>query len=135
MGTATPPAGGAGVAAGVRARLADLVEAEPSPAELALLLRLLSSFAAKAPAAADLLARLLHGGDPAQVRDQAHSLKGSSANIGATALAAFCATVEDRARAGVVTDPGAAADELRALVGDAVEAVRAVALEYERIAR
>ncbi|KHD78804.1 hypothetical protein MB27_03250 [Actinoplanes utahensis] len=119
--------------AGVRARLADLVEAEPSPAERALVLRLLNSFAAKAPTAADQLIGLLHDGDPGPVRDLAHSLKGSSANIGATALAALCATVEDQARAGAVADARATAGRLRELLAESLHAVRTVAVEYERL--
>ncbi|MEV0902052.1 Hpt domain-containing protein [Actinoplanes sp. NPDC049802] len=130
METATQPEHQARVA-GVRARLADLVEADPSPAELALVLRLLRSFVSKAPDAVDLLVRLLHDGDPGPVRDHAHGLKGSAANIGAADLAAFCAALEDQARAGVVADPGPAADRLRAEADGALLAVRAVTAEYE----
>lgn len=129
MGTATQPEDRARLA-DVRARLAELVEADPSPAELALVLRLLRSFAAKAPLAADDLVRLLHEGDPEPVRDHAHSLKGSAANIGAAGLAELCAQVEDRARAGAVTDPGPTADRLRAEVDGAVRAVESLAREY-----
>jgi HPt (histidine-containing phosphotransfer) domain-containing protein len=132
METATQPEDLARVA-GVRARLADLVEPAPSPAELALVLRLLRSFAAKAPLAADELVRLLHAGDPGPVRDHAHSLKGSAANIGAAELAAFCSQVEDAARAGVVNDPGPIGDRLRAVTDGAIRAVRTLTLEYERI--
>ncbi|GIE78339.1 hypothetical protein Aph02nite_42890 [Actinoplanes philippinensis] len=131
METATQPEDLARVA-GVRARLADLVEPKPSPAELALVLRLLRSFAAKAPLAADELVRLLHEGDPAPVREHAHSLKGSAANIGADGLAAICSRVEDAARAGAVTDPGPTGDRLRAETDGALRAVRALTVEFER---
>ncbi|WP_433795378.1 Hpt domain-containing protein [Actinoplanes sp. CA-252034] len=132
METATQPEDLARVA-GVRARLADLVEPKPSPAELALVLRLLRSFAAKAPLAADELVRLLHEGDPGPVRDHAHSLKGSAANIGAAGLAALCSLVEDAARTGVVTDPGPTGARLRAETDGALRAIRALTLEFERI--
>lgn len=131
METATQPEDEARVA-GVRARLADLVEADPSPAELALVARLLNSFAAKTPTAADVLLRLLHQGDAALVREQAHSLKGSAANIGATSLATLCAGIEEQARAGVVADPATTTAHLEAEVGGAVRAVLALAGEYER---
>ncbi|GIF38344.1 Hpt domain-containing protein [Actinoplanes xinjiangensis] len=132
METATQPEDLARVA-GVRARLADLVEPAPSPAEVALVLRLLRSFAAKAPLAADELVRLMHAGDPGPVRDHAHSLKGSAANIGAVELAELCSQVEDAARGGVVTGPGRIADRLLAVTGGTVRAVRALTLEYERL--
>jgi HPt (histidine-containing phosphotransfer) domain-containing protein len=133
MGTATASEDLARVA-GVRARLADLVEARPSPAELALVLRLLRSFAAKAPLAADDLVRLLHEGDAVRVRDHAHSLKGSAANIGAGTLAALCGQVEDQARTGSVTAPGPTGDRLRAEIDGALRAVHLLTGEYERIA-
>jgi HPt (histidine-containing phosphotransfer) domain-containing protein len=132
METATQPEDLARVA-GVRARLADLVESKPSPAELALVLRLLRSFAAKTPPATDELVRLLREGDPGPVRDQAHSLKGSAANIGAAGLAALCSRVEDAARAGAVTDPGPTVDRLRAETDGALRAVQTLTLEYERV--
>ncbi|HWS32917.1 MAG TPA: Hpt domain-containing protein [Actinoplanes sp.] len=131
METATQPEDEARVA-GVRARLTDLVEADPSPAELALVARLLNSFAAKAPASADLLVQLLRQGDAGPVREQAHSLKGSAANIGAMDLAALCAGVEDQARAGVVADPETTTAHLEREVGGAVRAVLVLAGEYEK---
>jgi HPt (histidine-containing phosphotransfer) domain-containing protein len=133
METATAPEDLARVA-GVRARLADLVEAEPSPAELALILRLLRSFAATAPLAADELVRLLHEGDAGRVRDQAHSLKGSAANIGAASLAVVCGQVEDVARTGRITAAGPAAGRLRAEVDGALRAIRVLTGEFERLA-
>jgi HPt (histidine-containing phosphotransfer) domain-containing protein len=132
METATQPEDLARVA-GVRARLAELVEPMPSPAELALVLRLLRSFAAKASLAADELVQLLQAGDPGPVRDHAHSLKGSAANIGAVELAAFCSQLEDAARAGSVADPAPTGDQLRAVTDGALRAVRALTLEYERL--
>ena len=131
MGTATQPEDRARVA-GVRDRLADLVEVDPSPAELALLLRLLRSFAVKAPPAAAELGRLLRAGDPGPVRDQAHALKGTAANIGVAGLAALCARIEDEARAGTVTDPGRAAELLGSEVDAALRAVDVLTREFEQ---
>lgn len=120
------------VTAGVRARLADLVGEEPSPAETALLGRLLRSFRERAPASADLLCDLLCEGDPGRVRDQAHALRGSAANIGATALAELCGGVEDQAGAGVVADPATTAARIRLELAAAVRAVAEVAHDYQQ---
>ncbi|MEU4426019.1 Hpt domain-containing protein [Actinoplanes sp. NPDC024001] len=120
--------------AAVRARLAEVIEDDPSPAEIALVRRLLHSFASKAPDAAGLLAALLRDGDPGRVRDQAHTLKGSAANIGATALADLCLAVEDQARAGTIADPADTTERLRTEVAAALRAVAVVAGEYESLA-
>ncbi|MEV6305947.1 Hpt domain-containing protein [Actinoplanes sp. NPDC051861] len=116
----------------VRARLSDLTEDDPTPAEVALVIRLLRSFEGKVPAAADLLVGMLHDGEPGPVREQAHALKGSAANIGATALADLCADVEDQARVGVVADPATTSVRVRDEVAGALRAVAVIAGEYER---
>ncbi|MBG0561050.1 Hpt domain-containing protein [Actinoplanes sp. NEAU-A11] len=117
--------------AAVRARIADLFGDEPTPAEIALIRRLLRSFEDRTAATAGTLIGLLDDGDPGLVRDQAHALKGSAANIGATALAGLCAAVEDEARAGTVADPAATADRVRAEVAGALRAVSVTAAEFE----
>ncbi|MEU4237437.1 Hpt domain-containing protein [Actinoplanes sp. NPDC026619] len=89
----------------IRARLADIGGPEPGDGERALMARLARSFVAKTPGGVDRLAELLRGGDHRAVQDQAHSLKGSAANIGADQLAAIFREVEDSARDGVVPDP------------------------------
>lgn len=89
----------------IRARLADITGPDPSTAELAVVGRLIRSFVAKTPVGVDRLAALLRGGETAQLRDHAHSLRGSAANIGAGTLAAIFADVEDAACAGVVPEP------------------------------
>lgn len=116
--------------AGVRARIAIIVDPDPTPAELALVVRLLRSFIAKTPAAVELLLDGFEAKDVATVRDQAHALKGSAANIGATALATLCAAVEDQARAGAVADPAGTAGRIRAEAAGAMEAVSVLADEY-----
>ncbi|GAA0487811.1 hypothetical protein Ade02nite_12020 [Paractinoplanes deccanensis] len=89
----------------VRDRLRDIGGDDPGPAERALMSRLIRSFLAKTPGGVDRLGELLRGGDPAQVRDHAHTMKGSAANIGAGTLAGILAEVEDSAREGHVPDP------------------------------
>jgi HPt (histidine-containing phosphotransfer) domain-containing protein len=88
----------------IRARLADIGGEEPGPGERALMARLIRSFAGKTPGGVDRLGELLRGGDRAVLRDHAHALKGSAANIGADTLAAIFAEVEDGARDGRVPD-------------------------------
>ncbi len=46
-------------------------------------------------------------GDPAAMERPAHSLKSSSATVGAMALAELCRSLEADARAGVVDEPAA----------------------------
>jgi len=88
----------------IRARLADIGGETPGPAERALLARLIRSFAGKTPGKVEELGELLRGGDPGAVRDHAHGLKGSAANIGADTLSGIFAEVEQSARDGVVPD-------------------------------
>jgi histidine phosphotransfer protein HptB len=118
--------------AGVRARIATITDPDPAPEELALVLRLLRSFVAKTPPAVDRLLDGFQQKDPGLIRDQAHALKGSAANIGATALAALCSALEDQARTGAVTDPAGTAGRIRAEAEAALAAVAALAAEYER---
>ncbi|WP_433360808.1 Hpt domain-containing protein [Actinoplanes sp. CA-142083] len=88
----------------IRARLADIGGNEPGPGERALLARLIRSFAGKTPAGVDQLGELLRGGDPLAVRDHAHGLKGSAANIGADTLSGIFAEIEHSAGSGVIPD-------------------------------
>ncbi|GAA0579450.1 hypothetical protein GCM10010172_75470 [Paractinoplanes ferrugineus] len=88
----------------IRARLADIGGAEPGDGERALMARLLRSFVGKVPGGVERLGELLRGGDHGALRDHAHSLKGSAANIGAGQLAAVFHEVEESARDGIVPD-------------------------------
>ena len=65
----------------------------------------------------------LDAGDPGVVAGVAHTLKSSSASVGALALAASCAEVERRLRAG---EPGDLPADVRRLVDDGDAALRAV---------
>jgi CheY-like chemotaxis protein/CHASE3 domain sensor protein/HPt (histidine-containing phosphotransfer) domain-containing protein len=86
--------------ASIRGRLADISDGEPSGPERDLLARLLISFTAQTPAGIDQLAELITAGDVTGVRNQAHALHGSAANMGVTRLAQLLAAVETNARAG-----------------------------------
>ncbi|MEV6347298.1 Hpt domain-containing protein [Actinoplanes sp. NPDC051851] len=117
--------------AAVRARIDAVTEGGPTDAEVALIVRLLRSFVTRTPDAVDRLAALLGDGDRDEIRDQAHGMKGSAANIGADALAALCGAIEDQARIGDVTNPAASLEEVRAEAAGAMRAVGALADEYE----
>ncbi|MCB0166810.1 MAG: response regulator [Anaerolineae bacterium] len=87
--------------------------------EKALLVELIDSFLEEAPL---LLARLNQAaqiGDAAGVRMAAHTLKSSSNDFGATALARMCQELEDMGRDGLLIAPTMRATELE--------------LEYERV--
>lgn len=89
----------------IRARLADIAGPQPGGPERALLGRLVRSYLGKTPAGVDRLGELLRGGTTEEVRDHAHSLKGSAANLGADTLAAAFAEVEHSAQDGILPDP------------------------------
>ncbi|MEU4562605.1 Hpt domain-containing protein [Actinoplanes sp. NPDC023936] len=131
MGASRPADHDARVAA-VRARLDDVTGGEPGPDELDLLIRLLRAFAARAPELAGQLIDLLAADDLGQLRDLAHALKGSAANVGAAGLSALCAGVEQDARAGVRPEPASTARRLRTEVTAAQRAVTEVADGYAK---
>lgn len=103
----------------IRARLAEI--GGPGGPERQLVVRLIRSFVAKAPDGVDRLGELLRGGDREALRDHAHGLRGSAANLGAGALARMLAEVEQDARDGLLPDPdltlGLLAAELALVLG------------------
>ena len=116
----------------IRARLADLTGPEPVGAERALLGRLIRNFLAKTPGGIDRLGELLRGGTPGEVRDRAHGLKGSAANLGAGTLAAIFAEVEHAARDGLVPDPDLTLGRLGAELAQVQAVLEELAVELER---
>ncbi|GLY04240.1 MULTISPECIES: Hpt domain-containing protein [Actinoplanes] len=130
--TAPPPDRNSRVAS-VRARLADLIDPVPDPDEIALVIRLLRSYAGKTPAAAEKLVGLLRAGDVARVRDHAHGMKGSATNIGANAFSLLCADVEQYARVGRLADPDSTEDLMNIELAVTLEAVTAVAADFEAL--
>jgi CheY-like chemotaxis protein len=111
----------AAVAAGIRARMAE-VAGPDADAAADVLGAVLVSFAGRAP---DLLAALtaaLDASDAASARGEAHALKGSAGNVGADALAACAAQLEDLAAGGRLDAARAALPALAAQVPLAVAA-------------
>ncbi|MFB9339163.1 response regulator [Actinoplanes octamycinicus] len=104
----------------IRTRLDEITDGDPGPAERRLLNRILTSFISKTPDSVTELQQLLTTGDAGAVRDHAHAMKGSAANLGATTLAALLADLEHTARAGKLPEPdttvAALRDELRQLL-------------------
>lgn len=68
-------------------------------------------------------------GDLDRLRRSAHSLKGSSSNIGAQALADYCSVLEVNARDGVVDEVPGALLRVRAELGEVRDAVMALGLD------
>jgi HPt (histidine-containing phosphotransfer) domain-containing protein len=117
----------------IRARLADISGDSPGPAEQALLGRLIRSYLAKTPGGVDRLGELMRGGPATDVRDQAHSLKGSASNLGADTLAAIFAEVEHGARDGVVPDPGITLARIGAELAAVQEVFSSLVAEFEPV--
>lgn len=73
------------------------VEGEPD-----LVGELLAAFQEETPALIEGLRAAIHSGDPVKLRQSAHSLKGSSGNLGARALQVLCGDLERMGRNGVL---------------------------------
>ncbi|GAB7038545.1 MULTISPECIES: Hpt domain-containing protein [Catenuloplanes] len=114
-------------AAALDERLLDIAGPDPSPAERALMVRLIENFLRKVPAMLDHLEFTLAADDPAEARTAAHALRGSASNIGADGLALLAGAVEDEIRAGrppapaAVTALRAEADAVRPLLTAAAD--------------
>ncbi len=100
----------------VRDRITALAGPVLSPSERELVVELIGTFRERTPAAIEQLARAVQARDAAAAASVAHSLKGSAANIGATALATLAADLEAGARDGRLPDPVADLSSLRAEV-------------------
>jgi HPt (histidine-containing phosphotransfer) domain-containing protein len=115
----------------IRARLDDLAGPDPHDDERELLARLLRSFTIKTGPAVDQLAAALREGDAGDVRERAHGLKGSAANVGAGTLAGLFADLEHRARDGALPSPVTGLDAVRAELDLIVPLMAAVAGELD----
>ncbi len=89
-----------------RGRLQELLD---EGIELELVLRMVAWFGDSATAEVAALVDAARGGDAAETARRAHGLRGSSGNLGLTALAERCAGLEQRGRQGVLpTEEGLA---------------------------
>ncbi|MDG6107084.1 response regulator [Dactylosporangium aurantiacum] len=117
------------VADGIRARVRELTDDDPSPQEIELVDRVLDAFCVKAPETLHRLADAVERADTAGVVSAAHTLTGAAGNVGAATLARLGRDLETRARA---ADLPAELDALRAELDRVVAAVTAVREELNR---
>jgi HPt (histidine-containing phosphotransfer) domain-containing protein len=115
----------------IRARLDDIAGPDPFDDERELLARLIRSFTTRTGPAVEELAAALRQGAAADVRERAHGLTGSAANVGATALAGVFADLEHLAAAGVLPDPATVLDAIRTELDVVVPLLSAVAAELD----
>ncbi|SDN61217.1 hypothetical protein SAMN05192576_2527 [Nocardioides szechwanensis] len=99
---APPPAEPAESPAFVRLR--ELIERDGI--DPSLVVRIIERFESGALIVGATLGASVRAGDAGDVAAQAHSLKGSAANLGLTALAAVCSEIESEARAGRLPSDG-----------------------------
>jgi CheY-like chemotaxis protein/HPt (histidine-containing phosphotransfer) domain-containing protein len=106
------PAPGGGRADMVAPDIDDAALAEIRAARPRLLARLLTTYLAHAPGVVDDLARAIASGNAAALKIAAHSLKSSSANVGARRIAALSKELEVLAGAGNVAEAASIARAL-----------------------
>ena len=85
----------------------------------------IDSYLADLPGRIEALHAAVAAGDPPRVRSAAHALKGSSASLGATAVASVCGRMEAAARAGDVEAVRPWLSELDPEIHRAVERLKA----------
>jgi signal transduction histidine kinase/CheY-like chemotaxis protein len=101
------------------------IRALQRPGRADLLARLVDTFLGALPRELETLEQAVSRGDSATAARVAHTYKSSSANLGATALAAAFAEMEKRARAGTVDGLPELAAALRAAYGRVAPLLRA----------
>jgi CheY-like chemotaxis protein len=101
--------------------LADLAKEDPETCR-----ELIGLFCADGEKSVDALEIALTAGDETAVRRHLHTLKGSSAQMGASAMAALCADMEEKLKGGPLVDIAARMPALKARL----EAVRVITGEY-----
>ncbi|MBM7775599.1 signal transduction histidine kinase/CheY-like chemotaxis protein [Actinokineospora baliensis] len=112
--------------AALHARLDELTGPDPSTQEREFMARLLTSFAEKTGSAVDDLEQSMRAGRVEDVVTQAHTLKGSAANVGASVLSDLVMAVEHQAREGEIPDPEATLAPIRRELGLVVPAIEGV---------
>ena len=122
--TGVPAAVGTGAAGVLDAKaLAKLQELDPS-GNSGLVARVLATYAQSLQRQLVALQAARHDADAQGQRHVAHTLKSSSASVGALALSALCADVEQRLREGQSLDLGGQLDALTAEAERVLAALR-----------
>ncbi|GII02580.1 hypothetical protein Pta02_45880 [Planobispora takensis] len=89
--------------AGIRDRLDELAGPDAVDEERAIVGRIITSFREHVPDLADGIRNAVRRGDATEVERRAHTLRGTAANLGATALAALCEELERQGETGDLT--------------------------------
>ena len=110
------------------AALARLTELDPT-GQTHLLERVLQAFRASVARLRPQLDDARRGGDTATIRLVTHTLKSSSASIGALRLSQLCAQIETSIRVGTEVDLGAPLDALDGALDGALDAIDAMLKE------
>jgi HPt (histidine-containing phosphotransfer) domain-containing protein len=127
--TDTPPPSFAPAASSLDAQaLARLRELDPD-GRSGVVARVMQAFEASMVRQMAQLIEARDAGNAAAVGQIAHTLKSSSASLGALALSALCAEVEQKVRAGEIADLAPRVDQLLLLAQAALAAVRAMLRE------
>ena len=98
----------------------DAIRALQRPGKPDLLGRIVALFESETPKAIETMQQALDAGDAATLRDAAHTLKSSSAYLGAVALSARCRELERAAREGNLPACVGLADGLEDDYADAI---------------
>jgi HPt (histidine-containing phosphotransfer) domain-containing protein len=80
-------------------------------------LKVIELFLRLVPQQIDALLTAAQSGDPEELRQTSHKLKGGCASVGARALAELCEDIQHAAEQGDVSDAAARAEQVRALFG------------------
>ncbi|KAB8145844.1 response regulator [Chloroflexia bacterium SDU3-3] len=91
-----------------------------------LLSELLQIFERDTPSHLDRLFQAIRTNEAADVSAQAHTIKGSAANLGLAALAKYCGQIEQLAAAGVISDPGTSEPTLTTLYQQSMQAMHTI---------
>lgn len=105
-------------------RAIEAIRALQRPGKPDLLGRVVALFEKDAPALVETMERALESGEIDRMRDAAHTLKSSSAQLGALTLSARCRDLEHVARDGNLPACVALADGLGDDLGEALAALR-----------
>ncbi len=110
----------------VRARLEELVGADPGAAEQEVVAQVLTSFLSRGPGLFAEVEAAADAGSAGELEASAHALKGSAGNLGLTALAELAARLEHAGRSGQLDEVPALLVLGRAELALACDAVAAV---------
>ena len=122
--------------AGVPARLPEELVLMAKEAGGEMVIELLAIFQEDSMARLEELHRAIGNGDSGAIQSQAHSLKGSAAQIGAVAVSGLCRQMERLSKTGTVLEQEALYEEIAAAlreVIDRIPVIQALAAESSNV--